>query len=104
MKPCCKFAVRAVVAGGLAIFASGCATPPPAQAQISFQSERAAHPNMAMAIDEMNAAYRHMEAAPSSFNGQKAQAMQALRAAIISARRALYYRMRLDDNALWRAP
>ena len=104
MKPNLKSLARAIVAGAFVILAAGCVTPPPAQAQISFEAERAQHPNMARAIDEMNAAYRDMERAPSDFGGQKAQAMQALRSAIISARRALYYRMNLDDNALWRAP
>jgi hypothetical protein len=104
MKPNLKSLARAIVAGAFVILAAGCVTPPPAQAQISFETERREHPNMARAIDEMNAAYRDMERAPSDFGGQKSQAMQALRSAIISARRALYFRMRLDDNALWRAP
>ena len=59
---------------------------------------------MAKAVDQMVAAYADMERAPDTFGGQKAQAMQALRSAIISAKRALYYRMKMDDNALWRAP
>jgi hypothetical protein len=104
MNPVVRLAARSIVAGAFVILAAGCVTPPPAQAQISFESERREHPNMARAIDEMNAAYRDMERAPSDFGGQKSQAMQALRSAIISARRALYFRMRLDDNALWRAP
>jgi len=104
MKPTLKSATRAIAAGAFVILAAACVTPPPAQAQITYQTERAAHPNMARAIDEMNAAYRDMEAAPAEFGGRKAQALQALRTAIIAARRALYYRMNLDDNALWRAP
>ena len=56
------------------------------------------------AIERISAAYADMERAPSDFGGNKQQAMNALRSAIISAKRALYYRMKMDDNALWRAP
>jgi hypothetical protein len=94
---------RTLVAAGVVIIAAGCITPPTAEAQITYQTERREHPNMARAIDEMVAAYADMGRAPSDFGGQKAAAMQALRSAIISAKRALYYRMHMDD-ALWGAP
>jgi hypothetical protein len=104
MQSSMKFAARTIIAGSIVIFAAGCVTPPPAQAQVTFQTERAEHPNMARAVDQMVAAYADMERAPSDFGGQKGQAMQALHTAIVAAKRALYFRMHMDDNALWRSP
>ena len=104
MHPSLKFVTHALVGGGIVILATGFVAPRPAEAQVTFQTERHAHPNMAKAVDEMAAAYRDMERAPSDFGGQKAQAMTALHNAIISAKRALYFRMQMDDDALWRAP
>ena len=104
MHPISKFIARIIVAGGIFILAVGCVTPPPAEAQVTYQTERHEHPNMARVVDQMVAAYAEMDRAPSDFGGNKATAMHDLRAAIISAKRALYFRMHMDDNALWRAP
>jgi hypothetical protein len=99
-----KLALRALLVGTVVILAAGFVTPSPAEAQVTFQTERRAHPNMARAIDQMNAAYADMQRSPNDFGGNKAAAMQALQQAIISAKRALYFRMNMDDNALMRAP
>jgi hypothetical protein len=66
----------------------------------TFESERAAHPNMAAALHDMYVAMSHLQAAPDVFGGRKGQAMEDLQRAIISTKRALYFRMHLDDRAL----
>jgi hypothetical protein len=71
--------------------------------QYTFQSERAEHPNLAGALDALNAAYQDLQAAPSEFGGYKAEAMRDIVRAIHSTKRALYFRMRLDDAAIDRA-
>jgi hypothetical protein len=66
----------------------------------TFDSERAAHPNLANAINQMYAALADLQAAPDAFGGHKGQAIQDLQRAILSTKRALYYRMHVDDRAL----
>jgi hypothetical protein len=51
----------------------------------------------------MQNALREMEAAPDDFGGNKAAAMQDTRRAIHSLKKALYYRLKLDDAAIDRA-
>jgi hypothetical protein len=65
-----------------------------------MQGERAQHPHMARALDDMYGALREMESAPDTFGGNKAVAVEELRRAIHSAKRALYFRLRMDDRAL----
>jgi hypothetical protein len=71
--------------------------------ELSIQSERAAHPRIVEAINNMQTALREMEAAPDDFEGNKATAMQDTRRAIHSLKKALYYRLHLDDVAIDRA-
>jgi hypothetical protein len=68
--------------------------------QLTIQSEEAAHPRMVKAIHLMLDALHEMEAAPDDFGGNKAAAIKDARAAIHSARRALYFRLHMDDEAL----
>lgn len=75
-----------------------------AVAQLSIQSEEAAHPNLVKAIHEMQAALRALERAQDTFGGNKAQAIADLRVAIHSTRKALYYRLNMDDGAIDRMP
>ena len=67
------------------------------------EQERAAHPRIADAIHNMEVALRELEAAPDGFGGNKAAAMRDTRAAIHSLKRALYFRLRMDDAAIDRA-
>ena len=68
--------------------------------QLSVQSEEAAHPRIVEAIHHMREALHEMEAAPDDFGGNKAQAIHDCRVAIHSLRRALYYRLHMDDAAI----
>jgi hypothetical protein len=76
------------------------ALPQAAMAQITPQQEAAAHPRIVEAIRHMEAAYAILEQAPDDFGGNKAQAMAQTRSAIHSLRRALFYRLHWDDNAI----
>ena len=80
----------------------GAAAPQMAAAQpvLTVQSEVAAHPRIVLAIHQMEASYRELQAAPDDFGGNKAQAMSDLQNAIHSLRKALFYRLRLDDRAV----
>ena len=78
---------------------AGCAN---AAQPYTMESERAAHPNMANAIAAMQAALADMERAPDNFGGNKHAAIVDLQHAIQSAKRALYYRLQMDDAALMR--
>jgi hypothetical protein len=96
MVRCITVAVAAVLATGL--------LSAPARAQFTYESERAAHPRLAAAIDQLHAIQEELAAAPDDFGGHKAAAMRDIHRAIISVRRALYFRMHMDDRALERAP
>jgi hypothetical protein len=83
------------------------ALPAPAMAQdmgpppgYTVQSEVAAHPRIVAAIRELQATYRDLQAAPDDFGGNKGQAMADLGRAIHSLKRALFFRLRMDDAAL----
>jgi hypothetical protein len=78
------------------------ALPQAALAQpLTPQSEAAAHPRIVEAIRHMEAAYALMQQAQGEgFGGNKEQAMADTRAAIHSLRRALFYRLQMDDNAI----
>lgn len=70
--------------------------------QLSIQSEEAAHPRIVAAIHHMQEALHEMEAAPDDFGGNKAVAIHDTKVAIHSLRRALYFRLHLDDAAIER--
>jgi hypothetical protein len=95
--------IKTVVLTGMLLGAAGMA-PMLASAQVTIQSEEAAHPRLVTAIREMKAALHELESAPDDFGGRKAQAIADTRAAIHSLRRALYYRLKMDDAAIDRIP
>ncbi|HXQ30410.1 MAG TPA: hypothetical protein VN790_00400 [Steroidobacteraceae bacterium] len=100
MKP-----INKVIATGLFLgFALG-AQPLVATAapDMTVQQERAAHPRIVEAIHQMQEALKEMEAAPHDFGGNKAAAMADTRKAIHSLKKALYYRLKMDDAAIDRA-
>lgn len=91
-----------LVATGVLLGMGLCAQPMLASAApgLSVQSERAAHPRIVAAIREMQTALRELEAAPDDFGGNKAAAIADTRKAIHSLKRALYFRLKMDDAAI----
>jgi hypothetical protein len=81
-------------ARGMQPMAAGAAPAP------AMQQEDAAHPRIVEAIHHMREALREMEAAPDDFGGNKAAAIRDTKIAIHSLRKALYFRLHLDDAAL----
>ena len=74
-----------------------------ADPMISMQQEEAAHPRLVRAIHEARNALNELREAPDDFGGLKAAAMRDLEASIHSLKRALYYRLQMDDAAIDRA-
>ncbi len=70
----------------------------------TVRSEEAAHPRLVEAIHNMQNALRELEAAPDDFGGNKAAAIRDTRQAIHSVKKALYFRMHMDDQAIDRIP
>ena len=67
---------------------------PPAPNEISLmRAEEQRHPKIADAMHSIERSMRDLHAAPDDFGGHKAQAESDLRAAYISLRKALYYRL-----------
>jgi cell division protein FtsB len=99
-----KLLNKATLAGAVLGLALGAQTMVASAApELTIQSEQAAHPRLHDAIHKMEAALRDLEAAPDDFGGNKAAAIRDTRAAIHSLKRALYYRLRMDDAAIDRA-
>jgi hypothetical protein len=71
--------------------------------QLTIQSEQAAHPRIAKALHEMQDALKALEEAPIDFGGNKAAAIKDLHAAIRSLKKALYFRLKMDDEAIEKA-
>jgi hypothetical protein len=65
-----------------------------------IERERAMHPRIVESIRHMKEALHELEAAPDDFGGNKANAIRDIRAAIHSTKRALYFRLRMDDAAI----
>lgn len=62
------------------------------------QNERAMHPRIAKAINQLRDAVAYMEAAPHDFGGHKADAIRASNEAITQLNLALQYRGRMDRH------
>ena len=60
------------------------------------QQEKAAHPNIARAVDELEEAIRYMEKAPHDFGGHRAEALKASKEAVRQLHAALQYRASVD--------
>jgi hypothetical protein len=60
------------------------------------QQEKAAHPHIAKAIDELEEAIRYMDQAPHDFGGHKGEAIKASKEAVRQLRAALQYRASVD--------
>ncbi|HET9037512.1 MAG TPA: hypothetical protein VFN45_14980 [Myxococcaceae bacterium] len=62
------------------------------------RQEKAAHPNIAHAIDALEQAIRDMQKAPHDFGGHKADAIRASEEAVRQLRAALDYRAAVDTS------
>ncbi|MGO8968966.1 MAG: hypothetical protein ACLQDQ_05280 [Myxococcaceae bacterium] len=60
--------------------------------------ERAAHPRIAQAVDDLDAAIQYMQAAPHDFGGHKAGAINASKQALQQLHLALKYRAQQDTK------
>jgi hypothetical protein len=56
-----------------------------------------------LTIHHMQVALKELEAAPHDFGGNKAAAMKDTQAAIHSLKKALYFRLKMDDAAIDKA-
>ena len=74
-----------------------------AEPALTIQQEEAAHPRLVKTIHEMREALRELEEAPHDFGGNKAAAVRDTKQAIHSLKKALYYRLKMDDAAIDRA-
>jgi hypothetical protein len=63
---------------------------------LAAQNERAMHPRISRAINELRDAVAYMQAAPHDFGGHKAAAIRASEEAIRQLNLALQYRGRED--------
>ena len=97
--------LRNVVATGFLLSIGLGAQPMVAAAAPGFsvQSERAAHPRIVEAINKMHEALKELEAAPDDFGGNKTVAIVDTHRAIHSLKKALYFRLKMDDEAIDRA-
>jgi len=87
---------------GLAALPQAASAQPYGQAY-SVQGEAAAHPAIVREIREMEAIEVQLKSGPDNFGGYKLQALNQVHAAIHSLRRALFYRLHMDDAAIDRA-
>jgi hypothetical protein len=68
--------------------------------QLTIQSEEAAHPRLVRAIHNLQDVLKELESAPDDFGGNKAAAIRDTHQAIHSVRKALYFRLHMDDAAI----
>jgi hypothetical protein len=72
---------------------------PPAPQELSaMQAEEAKHPEIAKSMHDIEKAMNALHKAPDDFGGHKGQAESDLRAAYISLRKALYFRLFVDTH------
>ncbi|HTR32012.1 MAG TPA: hypothetical protein VMH27_22225 [Puia sp.] len=72
---------------------------PPAPRELNLmQAEERQHPNIARAMHDIEKSMQALHDAPDDFGGHKGQAETDLRAAYISLRKALYFRLWKDTH------
>jgi hypothetical protein len=75
----------------------GSRPPAPNEAQL-MRMEEQKHPNIARAMHDIEKSMQALHDAPDDFGGHKGQAENDLRAAYISLRKALYFRLYEDRH------
>lgn len=70
---------------------------PPAPAELNaMQAEERRHPNIAKAMHDLEDGIKHLHDAPDDFGGHKGQAEADMHQALVSLRKALYFRLYRD--------
>jgi len=87
----------------LALGVASYSTAAMAAPELTMKSEEAAHPRLVKAIHEMREALKELREAPHDFGGNKAAAIHDTEQAIHSLKKALYYRLKMDDAAIDKA-
>ena len=67
--------------------------PPAANELSAMQAEERTHPNIAKAMHDLENGIKHLHEAPDDFGGHKGQAESDMHQALISLRKALYFRL-----------
>lgn len=75
-----------------------------AEQPLNYQTELQAHPNIAHALHDLQTAQVELEKSPDEFSGLKPNAIHDIRVAIHTLKKAMYYRLKLDDAAIDKAP
>jgi len=75
----------------------GSRPPAPNEAQL-MRAEEGKHPNVARAMHDIEKSMQALHNAPDDFGGHKAQAEADLKAAYVSLRKALYFRLYQDGR------
>lgn len=75
----------------------GSRPPAPREAEM-MRAEENKHPNIARAMHDIEKSMQALHDAPDDFGGHKGQAESDLRAAYISLRKALYFRLYQDTH------
>jgi hypothetical protein len=70
---------------------------------LTMAQERAAHPRLVEAIHNLRDVVKELEAAPDDFGGNKGAAISDAKRAIHSIKKAMYWRLKMDDAAIDRA-
>jgi len=71
--------------------------PAPNEAQL-MRGEEAKHPNITRAMHDIEKSMQALHEAPDDFGGHKGQAEADLKAAYVSLRKALYFRLYQDTH------
>ncbi len=75
----------------------GTRAPAPNEAQL-MRGEEAKHPNITRAMHDIEKSMEALHNAPDDFGGHKGQAEADLKAAYVSLRKALYFRLYQDTH------
>jgi len=67
--------------------------PPAPNERSLMQAEERKHPNIAKAMHDLENGIQHLHEAPDDFGGHKGQAEADMKQALISLRKALYFRL-----------